>query len=110
MHCAKSGRRLPGGAHMVSGVQQGRLLHTLVRLSRAQRVLEVGCFTGYAALWMALGLPEDGTLLSLERDERCAGNRAAAFRIGGRRFTRRIANGRRVRVARGHTTRQPPTV
>ena len=62
----------PGGAHMVSGVQQGRLLHTLVRLSRAQRVLEVGCFTGYAALWMALGLPEDGTLLSLERDERCA--------------------------------------
>ena len=62
----------PGGAHMVSGVQQGRLLHTLVRLSRAQRVLEVGCFTGYAALWMALGLPEHGTLLSLERDERCA--------------------------------------
>ena len=62
----------PGGSHMVSGVQQGRLLHTLVRLSRARRVLEVGCFTGYSALWMALGLPADGTLLSLERDERCA--------------------------------------
>ena len=57
---------------MVSGSQQGRFLHTLVRLSRARRVLEVGCFTGYAALWMALALPEGGELLSLERDERCA--------------------------------------
>ena len=62
----------PGGAHMVSGAQQGRLLHMLVRLSRASRVLEVGCFSGYAALWMALALPPGGTLLSLERDERAA--------------------------------------
>ena len=62
----------PGGAHMVSGAQQGRLLHTLVRTSRATRVLEVGCFTGYAALWMALALPEGGRLVSLERDERAA--------------------------------------
>eukprot|EP00966_Prymnesium_polylepis_P209301 4848931-Prymnesium_polylepis.1 len=57
---------------MVSGAQQGRLLHMLVRLARPARVLEVGCFTGYAALWMALGLPAGGRLLSLERDERCA--------------------------------------
>ena len=62
----------PGGAHMVSGAQQGRLLHTLVRLSRASRVLEVGSFTGYAALWMALALPAGGSLLSLERDDRAA--------------------------------------
>ena len=57
---------------MVSGAQQGLLLHTLVRLAKAKRVLEVGCFTGYATLWMALGLPKGGTLLSLERDDRCA--------------------------------------
>uniref|UniRef100_A0A6U9BPN3 O-methyltransferase n=1 Tax=Emiliania huxleyi TaxID=2903 RepID=A0A6U9BPN3_EMIHU len=65
-------QRWPGGAHMVSGAQQGRLLHMLVRLSRARRVLEVGCFSGYAALWMGLALPEGGSLLSLERDERAA--------------------------------------
>jgi len=53
------------------GTQEGRLLHMLVRLSRASRVLEVGCFSGYAALWMGLALPEGGRLLSLERDE-CA--------------------------------------
>ena len=57
---------------MVSGAQQGRLLHTLVRLARATRVLEVGCFTGYAALWMALALPPGGRLVSLERDGRAA--------------------------------------
>ena len=57
---------------MMSGAQQGRLLHTLVRLGQATRVLEIGCFTGYATLWMALGLRENGQLLSLERDERCA--------------------------------------
>ena len=38
---------------MMSGAQQGRLLHTLVRLGQATRVLEIGCFTGYATLWMA---------------------------------------------------------
>ena len=57
---------------MVSGAQQGRLLHTLVRLARARRVLEVGSFTGYATLWMALALPESGRLVSLERDARVA--------------------------------------
>ena len=35
-------------------------------------VLEVGCFTGYAALWMALALPPGGRLVSLERDGRAA--------------------------------------
>lgn len=57
---------------MVSGAQQGRLLHSLVRLASAKRVLEVGCFTGYATLWMALALPPGGRLLSLERDARAA--------------------------------------
>ena len=58
-----------GGA---DGVQQGRLLHMLVRLSRATRVLEVGSFSGYATLWMALALPKGGRLVSLERDQRAA--------------------------------------
>ncbi|KAL1524083.1 hypothetical protein AB1Y20_018993 [Prymnesium parvum] len=64
--------RFPSGAHMLSGVQQGRLLHALVRLSRATRVLELGSFTGYASLWLAEGLPAAGKLLCVERDARCA--------------------------------------
>ena len=53
------------------GVQHGRLLHMLVRVSRASRVLEVGG-GAYVALWMALALPDGGRLVSLERDERAA--------------------------------------
>ena len=70
---------MPSGAHMMSGAQQGRLLQMLVRLSRAQRVLELGCFTGYATLWMALGLPEGGTVVTCERDERAAEVARRAF-------------------------------
>ena len=69
---AETDAAFPSGAHMVSGAQQGRLLHALVRLARARRVLEIGSFTGYATLWMALGMEAGGRLIALERDERAA--------------------------------------
>ena len=43
-----------------------------MRLARARRVLEIGSFTGYATLWMALGMEAGGRLIALERDERAA--------------------------------------
>ena len=51
---------------MLSGRVQGRLLRMLVEISGARRVLEIGCFTGYSAAWMALGLPEGGHIDALE--------------------------------------------
>ena len=48
---------------------QGKLLHLLVRLTGARRVLEVGTLAGYSAWWMATALPEGGRLVTLERDE-----------------------------------------
>ena len=69
---APAGTDAAAGIGSGDGALHGRLLHTLGRLAKAKRVLEVGCFTGYATLWMALGLPKGGTLLSLERDDRCA--------------------------------------
>ena len=63
---------LPYGAHMLSGAQQGRLLHMLARLGGARRVLEVGSFTGYSTMWLASALPPSGTLVACERDERAA--------------------------------------
>ena len=50
-------------ARMQVGPMEGRLLKMLVRLSGARRALEIGTFTGYSALSIAEGLPEDGTLL-----------------------------------------------
>jgi caffeoyl-CoA O-methyltransferase len=37
-------------------------------MSKAKKVLEVGTFTGYAALACAEVLPEDGTVTTLEYD------------------------------------------
>lgn len=44
----------------------GQTLKMLVHLTRAKRVLEIGMFTGYGALSMAEGLPEDGCLIACE--------------------------------------------
>jgi predicted O-methyltransferase YrrM len=45
---------------------QGKLLHLLVRLTGAKRVLEVGTLAGYSARWLASALPPDGSLVTLE--------------------------------------------
>lgn len=52
---------------------QGKLLMLLARLSGARRVLEIGTLGGYSTLWLALGLPDDGRLVTLEVDPRHAG-------------------------------------
>lgn len=47
---------------------QGKMLMLLVMATRAQRVLEVGTLGGYSALWMARGLSNGGTVVTLEKD------------------------------------------
>jgi O-methyltransferase len=46
--------------------EQGPLLDLLLRLMGARRVLEVGTFTGYGTLWMAMALPPGGTVLTCD--------------------------------------------
>lgn len=56
---------LPDGG-MRSSPEQVQLLALLIELIGARRVLEVGCFTGYGTLGMALALPPDGRLVTLD--------------------------------------------
>lgn len=56
-------------AHMVSGQVQGRLLSMLSYMLRPKRILELGTFTGYSALCLAEGLPEDGKLITIEHND-----------------------------------------
>jgi predicted O-methyltransferase YrrM len=61
----------------------GALLHGLVRLTGATRVLEIGTAVGYSGLWMASALPAGGLLISLERDPARAAAARAHFTAAG---------------------------
>jgi predicted O-methyltransferase YrrM len=47
---------------------EGKMLHLLVLLTGARRILEIGTLGGYSAIWLARALPADGKLISLELD------------------------------------------
>ena len=51
---------------MLSGHIQGRFLNLMVTLSKAERILEIGTFTGYSAICMAMALPINGELHTIE--------------------------------------------
>jgi caffeoyl-CoA O-methyltransferase len=53
---------------MLTGRLEGRLLETLVWITGARRVLEIGTYSGYSALSMAAALPPDGRLVTCEVD------------------------------------------
>lgn len=62
--------RAETAAHPLAGMQiapeQGQFMALLVKLIGARRTLEVGVFTGYSALAVALALPEDGRVLACD--------------------------------------------
>ena len=49
--------------------EQGQFMAMLVRLTRARKTLEVGVFTGYSALVVALALPPDGRVVACDISE-----------------------------------------
>ena len=54
---------------MISGHIQGKLLEMLVRMLRPKRILEIGTFTGYSAISMAMGLEEGAIIDTCEVDD-----------------------------------------
>src|SRR4029453_5295305 len=54
---------------MMVGRTEGRFLGFLVRVRRARRILELGTFTGYSSICMALELPADGHLITCDVNE-----------------------------------------
>jgi predicted O-methyltransferase YrrM len=56
-------------AMMEIGPEQGAFMQLLARAVDARRYLEIGVFTGYSALAMALALPEDGRIVACDINE-----------------------------------------
>lgn len=55
--------------HMLSGHVQGQFLQMISHMLRPRRILELGTFTGYSAICLAAGLPEDGVLHTVDINE-----------------------------------------
>lgn len=61
--------RLGEPASMQIAPEQGIFLQLLTAVIGPRRALEIGTFTGYSALCIARGLPDDGTLLCCDVSE-----------------------------------------
>ncbi|MFI4919467.1 MAG: class I SAM-dependent methyltransferase [Legionellales bacterium] len=53
-------------ANMQVAPEQAQFMQFMLRLTHAKKVLELGTFTGYSALAMALALPDDGQLITCD--------------------------------------------
>jgi len=56
-------------AGMQIGAEQGQFMQFMVRLINAKKCIEVGVFTGYSSLSVALALPSDGTIIACDISE-----------------------------------------
>ena len=54
---------------MQIAVSQCHFLELITKISKANKILEIGTFTGLSALSMSLGLPDDGSLITLDKNK-----------------------------------------
>lgn len=54
---------------MLSGQLQGKILEMVSRMVKPLRILEIGTYTGYSAICLAKGLPENGHLHTIDINE-----------------------------------------
>lgn len=57
-------------ARMQIAPEQGQFMALLVHLLGAKRCIELGVFTGYSSLWVALALPQEGRLIACDTSEK----------------------------------------
>ena len=58
------------GKEMQISPEQGQFMAMLVKLTKAKRILEIGTFTGYSSIVMAMALPEDGRIITCDKDRK----------------------------------------
>jgi caffeoyl-CoA O-methyltransferase len=66
---AAMAERGEASATMQIGPEQGAFMQLLTRALGVRRAVEIGTFTGLSALYVARGLPDDGSLLCLDVNE-----------------------------------------
>jgi len=54
---------------MQISISQCHFLHLIIKTSKSKEILEIGTFTGLSGLTMALAIPNDGKLVTLDNNE-----------------------------------------
>ncbi|MEZ4819136.1 MAG: class I SAM-dependent methyltransferase [Bdellovibrionota bacterium] len=78
---------------LLTGPIEGNFLNMLVGIAGVKRILEIGTFTGYSALWMAGALPDDGMLTTCELNPQNIGI--------AQMFFDRSEDGKKIRIQQG---------
>jgi predicted O-methyltransferase YrrM len=55
---------------MQISILQSQFLHLIIKISNIKKILEIGTFTGLSTLSMALALPDDGKIITLDKNEK----------------------------------------
>jgi len=55
---------------MQISISQCHFLHLLVKTSKIKKILEIGTFTGLSTLTMSLALPDDGSVIALDKNQK----------------------------------------
>jgi O-methyltransferase len=71
------------GAHMLLAPEQAQFMALLTRLLGVRRYLEIGTYTGYSALAIALAMEPDGRVVTCEIDEAIATTAKRHWRHAG---------------------------
>ena len=51
-------------------ISQCHFLHLIIKISNIKEILEIGTFTGLSSLTMSLALPDDGKVITLDKNEK----------------------------------------
>tara|TARA_Y100000768_G_scaffold87425_1_gene62679 strand:+ start:549 stop:1199 length:651 start_codon:yes stop_codon:yes gene_type:complete len=54
---------------MQISISQSQFLHLIIKISKIEKVLEIGTFTGLSTLSMALALSDEGKIIALDKNE-----------------------------------------
>ena len=61
-------------------VSQAHFLQLIIKVTKVKKILEIGTFTGFSTISMALVLPKDGKIITLDKNEKTSSIASAFFR------------------------------